>query len=227
MLEADPELAWASPALELFGARAASGRPAPFSAYRQLFENQSDAGTLFRRAVFDGGLRYAEELPAFEDWEFFLEAALAGFRGVPAGRCGFRYRRRADSMLTRARSGPSDSKPRSGRATRRVRAGGAGSAASTPRRRVSRSSLRRRRRAAHRRLRSRAAAAELAEFADTVAAAGRGEPAPAGHIPAVTLLTTAAAIEGLEAAGCFAETRPDPGRAAREVGLRSAPGARV
>jgi hypothetical protein len=99
VLERDPDVAWASPDQEIFGAINIVWAHQPFSTYRQLFENQTDAGTLFRRSVFDSGLRYAEEMPAFEDWLFVLEAALAGFTGVPAGRCGFRYRRREHSML--------------------------------------------------------------------------------------------------------------------------------
>jgi hypothetical protein len=38
-----------------------------------------------------------------------------------------------------------------------------------------------------------------------VAAAGRGEPAPAGHIPAMTVLTTTSAIERLERARSLAD----------------------
>ena len=113
VLEGDPQLAWASPDLELFGIESGVWRhEAPFSTYRQLFENQTDAGTLFRRAVFDSGLRYAEELPAFEDWLFVLEAALAGFTGAPAGSCGFRYRKRAHSLLIDAQRSPGELKAR-------------------------------------------------------------------------------------------------------------------
>jgi len=99
VLERSPDLAWASPDQEIFGAVNLVWAHQPFNLYRQLFENQTDAGTLFRRSVFDSGLRYDEEMPAFEDWLFVLEAALAGFTGVPAGRCGFRYRKREHSML--------------------------------------------------------------------------------------------------------------------------------
>ena len=38
----------------------------------------------------------------YEDWEFFIRAMRRGLRGVPAGRCGFRYRRRAFSMVERS-----------------------------------------------------------------------------------------------------------------------------
>ncbi len=101
-----PEAAWASPTLEFFGAEEGEWRmPDPYLTYRQLFANQSDAGSLIRRAVFDAGVEFDATMTAgFEDWEFFLRASLAGFRGVHAGRCGFRYRRRVSSMLTEAQS---------------------------------------------------------------------------------------------------------------------------
>lgn len=109
LMEASPELAWASPALELFGA--ADGEwnvVGPHLPYRQLFANQSDSGTLVRRTLFEPGFEFDEGLrevaQGYEDWEFFLRAALAGFRGAGAGRCGFRYRRGADSMVVGAQS---------------------------------------------------------------------------------------------------------------------------
>lgn len=105
-LAAHPEAAWASPTLELFGAEEGEWRmPDPYLTYRQLFANQSDAGSLIRRAVFEAGIEFDESMTeGFEDWEFFLRASLAGLRGVHAGRCGFRYRRRLSSMLTEAQS---------------------------------------------------------------------------------------------------------------------------
>jgi glycosyltransferase involved in cell wall biosynthesis len=104
ILRAQPEASWASPALELFGAEEGEWRmPEPYLAYRQLFTNQSDAGSLIRRSVFEAGIEFDETMrEGFEDWEFFLRATLAGFRGAQAGSCGFRYRRRPNSMLAQA-----------------------------------------------------------------------------------------------------------------------------
>ncbi|HET6999509.1 MAG TPA: glycosyltransferase family A protein [Solirubrobacterales bacterium] len=103
-LAADPEAAWASPAPEFFGAELGSWQvPGPYLPYRQLFTNQSDTGSLIQRPLFDAGFRYDETIrEGFEDWEFFLRASLAGHRGLLAGRCGFRYRRRPESMLSDA-----------------------------------------------------------------------------------------------------------------------------
>jgi hypothetical protein len=101
LLEGHPEMAWASPALEFFGAEQGEWQvPGPFLPYRQMFMNQCDSGSLIRRSVFDSGLAFDQTVRyGFEDWEFFLNASLQGLRGLPAGRCGFRYRRRPQSML--------------------------------------------------------------------------------------------------------------------------------
>ncbi len=100
-LDADPGAAWASPALEFFGTEEGGWQiPGPYLPYRQLFMNQCDTGSLIRRQVFDTGIGYDETIKfGFEDWEFFLRASLAGYRGRQAGACGFRYRRRPESML--------------------------------------------------------------------------------------------------------------------------------
>jgi glycosyltransferase involved in cell wall biosynthesis len=104
VLAEHPEAAWASPALEFFGSEQGSWQvPGPYLPYRQLFANQCDTGTLIRRELFAAGVFYDETARyGFEDWELFLRATLAGFRGVHAGRCGFRYRRRQESMVTEA-----------------------------------------------------------------------------------------------------------------------------
>ena len=104
VLDLHPEAAWASPNLETFGNEHFVWEPAsPYSAYRQLFDNQCDAGSLIRREVFASGLRYDEGMRhGYEDWEFYLRAGARGFRGIQAGACGFRYRRKAESLLTTA-----------------------------------------------------------------------------------------------------------------------------
>jgi glycosyltransferase involved in cell wall biosynthesis len=100
-LDERPEAAWASPKLEFFGGEEGGWQvPGPYLPYRQLFMNQCDTGSLIRREVFDAGVGYDETIKfGFEDWEFFLRASLNGFHGLQAGRCGFRYRRRPESML--------------------------------------------------------------------------------------------------------------------------------
>jgi Glycosyl transferase family 2 len=208
LLEKHPEAAWASPALELFGAEEGEwSLPGPYLPYRQLFMNQCDTGSLIRRAVFadveyDESIRYG-----FEDWELFLRATLAGYRGFLAGPCGFRYRCRPESMLKGAqeradlleaeirRRHPSAFEPAGLRRQEHAEAprfalvrcdrGDALLTASCdlePRR------------------------LSITDFARMVAAAGVPTPTATGHVPAITLLTTADAIERLEAAGLLADT---------------------
>jgi hypothetical protein len=208
VLDAQPRASWATPALEFFDAEGGEWQiPGPYLPYRQLLGNQCDAGSLIRRAVFDAGIEYDETMrEGFEDWEFFLRATLAGFGGVQAGRCGFRYRRRSDSMLATAlpqrqrleaeiqRRHPDAYEPAA--MLRREHA-------EAPRFALVRCDrddvlltaccdLEPRR-------------PSLVEFARSIAAAGGPEPAIGDHIPAVTLLTTGATIDRLEARGDLAE----------------------
>jgi len=225
LLEEHPEAAWASPVLEFFGAEDGEWQvPGPYLPYRQLFTNQCDAGSLIRRQVFAAGIAYDETIRyGFEDWELFLRATLNGFEGVKAGRCGFRYRRRPDSMV----------------------------AAALQRAEFLEAEIRRRHREAYEPralLRREHAEAPrfalvccdrgevlltadcaleprrlaLAEFARSLAAAGGGAGG-GDHVPAVTVLTGAATIERLQARGLLAEALFElqselHGRAA--VGLR-------
>ncbi|MGH2950900.1 MAG: glycosyltransferase [Solirubrobacterales bacterium] len=104
-LQSSPEAAWVSPRFEFIGDRDDGWQiPGPFSAYRQLFDNQSDAGSLIDREVFERGIFYDETMrDGYEDWELFIRAVRAGLRGAPAGSCGFRYRTRAHSMVAGAK----------------------------------------------------------------------------------------------------------------------------
>ena len=73
-----------------------------FTRYRLLHENLCDAGSLIRRAIFEGGCWFSEPLPAYEDWEFFVHAVGLGYSGVRVPGSGFRYRVRRDSMSAAA-----------------------------------------------------------------------------------------------------------------------------
>ena len=101
----DSDAAWASPRFEFIGGRRGGWQiPGPWSAYRQLFDNQSDAGSLIAREVFDRGIFYDEEMrDGYEDWELFVRAVREGLQGVTAGSCGFLYRARAHSMVARTK----------------------------------------------------------------------------------------------------------------------------
>jgi hypothetical protein len=231
LLESEPEAAWASPALEFFGAEDGEWQvPGPYLPYRQLLANQCDAGSLIRREVFDAGIEYDETMrDGFEDWEFFLHATLAGFRGLQAGRCGFRYRRRRESMVATAKRRAAEIQ-----AEIRQRHPAAYEPAAL---------LRREHEEAPRFALVRCERRDvlltssydleprqlpLAAFARSLAAAGGPEPAIADQVPAVTVITTAATIDRLGAQGRMAGLLERfqselHGRAA--VGLRFGPAA--
>jgi glycosyltransferase involved in cell wall biosynthesis len=90
---------WVYPDFDFFGAEEHYSAAGEHSVFLHLLENTSDAGSLVSRAVFEAGLRFDETMcPGFEDWDFRLRAAAAGFRGRHLPMAGFRYRRRADGM---------------------------------------------------------------------------------------------------------------------------------
>jgi glycosyltransferase involved in cell wall biosynthesis len=207
LLEPRPEVAWASPTLEFFGTEQGEWRvPGPYLPYRQLLENQCDAGSLIRRQVFAAGIEYDETMrDGFEDWEFFLRATLQGFRGFQAGRCGFRYRRRTESMVTTAqrqaaaleseiqRRHPAAYEPRA--LLRREHE-------EAPRFALVRCERRDVLLTASPELEPRQV--PLAAFARSLAAAGGDEPGLTDQVPAMTVLTSGRTIDQLEAGGQLA-----------------------
>lgn len=63
--------------------------------------NLCEAGSLIRRRVFDAGIRFDEDMKrGYEDWDFWLSAAKAGFRGHAAAQPLMLYRKRPVSMLS-------------------------------------------------------------------------------------------------------------------------------
>ncbi len=207
LLEENPDVAWASPALEFFGAEEGGWQaPRPFLPYRQLFSNQSDTGSLIRRAVFEAGIEFDETLQqGFEDWEFFLSATLAGFRGLLAGRCGFRYRRRPDSMI-----GPALQRAEELEAEIRDRHRDAYEAtalihrehAEAPRFALIRCDREDVLLTASGELEPQQR--PLVEYARSLAAVSGDAPSTADHVPAMTVLTTSTAIDRLKTAGSLA-----------------------
>jgi len=102
-LEAAPEAAWVSPSIDMFGLRRGVDYGGPFSRLAQAAMNPCEAGSLVRRSVFDAGIRFDETMRlGFEDWDFFLSAAAAGFSGINLDDLGLAYRKRPESMLSGA-----------------------------------------------------------------------------------------------------------------------------
>jgi len=107
VLEADPTLAYATSwaryideSGEQWGADGRGLRP--LGNWSELVEERNvagDAAAVFRRAVFDRGLRFSQELTSFEDWAFYRRLRRAGLVGHVIPEPLLDYRIRADSML--------------------------------------------------------------------------------------------------------------------------------
>ncbi|HEY8611014.1 MAG TPA: glycosyltransferase family A protein, partial [Roseomonas sp.] len=101
--ESGPGTGWVYPDFDFFGIPEHASAAGEHSLFLHLLENTSDAGSLVARAVFEAGLRFDETMRhGFEDWDFWLRAAAAGFRGRHLPMAGFRYRRRASGMRLEA-----------------------------------------------------------------------------------------------------------------------------
>ncbi len=102
--ESDRSASWIYFPLRTFGFKRLNWKFAKkFNPYRQLFENQCDAGSIVRRELFQQGLFFNETLRSgYEDWEFFLKATRNGFFGVREDTAEFLYRTKRESMLTEA-----------------------------------------------------------------------------------------------------------------------------
>jgi glycosyltransferase involved in cell wall biosynthesis/predicted SAM-dependent methyltransferase len=71
-----------------------------------FFDNRfSTATVLARRALFDE-LKYREDLRAWEDWDFYLRAVIAGKRFIVTNELHFFYRRRQNSMISEVANDP-------------------------------------------------------------------------------------------------------------------------
>ncbi|MBU8538436.1 glycosyltransferase [Falsiroseomonas tokyonensis] len=101
LLDAAPaDCGWVYPDFDFFGFEANYTTAGDYSRFMHLAENVCEAGSLVRREVFASGLRYDESMrQGFEDWDFWLRAAAAGWRGRHLPHSGFQYRKRAESML--------------------------------------------------------------------------------------------------------------------------------
>lgn len=94
---------WIYPDFDMFGVALNGSGAGPWSLLAHLSDNLCEAGSLVHRAVLQAGLRFDEGLRSgFEDWDFWLQAGAAGFRGQHLPNAGFRYRRRPESMLAGA-----------------------------------------------------------------------------------------------------------------------------
>lgn len=101
LMRQHPQGDWFYPDFDFFGQ---NGHYVTDREYNLLFHaqiNLCEAGSLIRRRVFDAGIRFDEEMKrGYEDWDFWLSAAKAGFRGHSAAQPLMLYRKRPVSMLS-------------------------------------------------------------------------------------------------------------------------------
>lgn len=100
VLEQAPEIGWAYPDIDDLGPGERWDTAGPFLLTALLRDNFCEAGSLISRRLLDAGLRFDTTMrQGFEDAEFWLRATRHGFIGRHVPQAGFRYRRRAESML--------------------------------------------------------------------------------------------------------------------------------
>lgn len=99
-LDEHPDAGWIYPNIDMFGMSWAGDYGGDYSLLIHTAMNVCEAGSLIRREVFEAGVYFDTAFKSgFEDWDFFLTAAEAGFRGRNIDNFGFLYRKRAESML--------------------------------------------------------------------------------------------------------------------------------
>lgn len=102
-LHSDPTLGWIYPNIDMFGIERAHDYGGPYSPLLHSALNICEAGSLISRHVFEAGVRFDTSFKqGLEDWDFFLAASAAGFKGQNLEDFGFRYRKRPESMLAEA-----------------------------------------------------------------------------------------------------------------------------
>jgi hypothetical protein len=111
-LISDENAAWAYPDITFFGLTFSRmghdirETSIEFSKARLAIGNICEAGSMVRASVLKEGYLFDETFnTGFEDWEYWLSLVGGGFYGVRAPDPGFKYRRRADSMLADANRG--------------------------------------------------------------------------------------------------------------------------
>lgn len=101
LIDTSPQADWFYPDFDFFGQ---NGHYVTDRRHELLFHahiNVCEAGSLIRRRVLDTGIRFDETMKrGYEDWDFWLSAAQAGFTGRSAAQPLLLYRKRPVSMLS-------------------------------------------------------------------------------------------------------------------------------
>lgn len=103
----DETIGWAYPDISFFGLSWSNNgfeireTSSEYSELKHLAGNISEAGSMVRADIFRRGVFFDETMRSgLEDWDFWLSALEAGYKGVRAEQSGFLYRRRPESMLS-------------------------------------------------------------------------------------------------------------------------------
>jgi len=104
-LDAHPEVGFVYTDVRRFGAENNILRTRPYSLDHLRFENLMMPATLFRREAWEqtGGFRTSKPVLGYEDWDFWVGLAEAGWEGLHIAQPLLRYRRTAGSALSTAR----------------------------------------------------------------------------------------------------------------------------
>jgi glycosyltransferase involved in cell wall biosynthesis/Flp pilus assembly protein TadD len=88
--------------IQHFGAQEDVWHAGPFTSDAMAEDNRLVCTALYKREIFDAVGGYAEDMPAYEDWDFWLSALERGYSGRLVPEPLFRYRKARTSMLTGA-----------------------------------------------------------------------------------------------------------------------------
>lgn len=106
VLETSDDVGWVYPNIDMFGVSSSHDYGGTYARLLHSEMNLCEAGSLIRREVFEAGVMFDTSFKSgFEDWEFFLSAASAGFKGRNLEDFGFLYRKRPESMLAGSERG--------------------------------------------------------------------------------------------------------------------------
>lgn len=101
MLDADPAVSIVYTDRTDFGDIERTWQAGAFELPRLRYFNQIGYCSLFRRSLWEDLGGYRANVDGFDDWDFWLAAALRGHRAAHLPKAYHRHRRRADSLLWR------------------------------------------------------------------------------------------------------------------------------
>jgi glycosyltransferase involved in cell wall biosynthesis len=101
LLDADPGLALVYPDREDFGDLAGVRVAGEFALRRLKYFNQLPYCSLYRKTIWQAIGGYRVNVSGFDDWDFWIAAALRGCRGRHLGKPFLKHRRHGDSQLWR------------------------------------------------------------------------------------------------------------------------------